>query len=452
MSALQQSRIALKCFIENTEESWESMKKGIAGIQWMIFMIAAAIVAPISIANQYHLTTTETSGLLARTIFVLGIAGILQIIIGHKLPIHEGPAGLWWSVFTVYTGYIGVLYSTNIAALQALSGAMIVSGGFFIILSFFGFIEKLAKLFTPTVTFIYLMLLVLQLSGSFIKGMFGITGENGTINVKTALLSLVVVCLSFFFGKTRILWVRQYSVVFSLLIGWLLFIVFRQAPAVAHTSSWFALPELFPFGAPLFDLGGITTAFFLTFLLITNLVASIRLMETIINPSGAEDSSRYRRSGFVSGFNQLLGGGFGAIGSVPISGAAGFVAQTGEKSRLAFLIGCVLTTVITFFPPLMHVMAAIPAPVGYAVVFVLFSNMVVMALKELKNIIRLENDTYLIIGISLMTGVGIMFLPPSATSQLPAALIALLNNGLIVGSVIGILLEQLLLYRNRTQK
>ncbi|STY43550.1 Uncharacterised protein [Listeria grayi] len=63
-------------------------------------------------------------------------------------------------------------------------------------------------------TFIYLMLLVLQLSGSFIKGMFGITGENGTINVKTALLSLVVVCLSFFFGKTRILWVRQYSVVF----------------------------------------------------------------------------------------------------------------------------------------------------------------------------------------------------------------------------------------------
>lgn len=428
------------------------MKKGIAGIQWMIFMIAAAVVAPISIASEYHLNATETSGLLARTIFVLGIAGILQIIIGHKLPIHEGPAGLWWSVFTVYSGFIGVLYSTNIAALQALSGAMIVSGVFFIFLSFFGFIEKLAKLFTPTVTFIYLLLLVLQLSRSFIKGMLGITSSHLTINVTTAFLSFVVICLSFFFGRTKILWIRQYSVVFSLLIGWILFILFHEAPKISHADQWFIFPKLLPFGRPIFDLGSISTALFLTLLLITNLVASIRLMETIIHPNEAEDKTRYRRSGFVSGINQLLGGGFGAIGSVPISGAAGFVAQTGEKSRVAFFIGCALTTIITFFPPIMNVMAAIPAPVGYAVVFVLFSNMVVMALKELKNIVTLENDLYLIIGISLMTGVGIMFIPTSATQNLPAAFIALLNNGLIVGSVIGILLEQLLLWRNRFKK
>nr|WP_139209318.1 purine/pyrimidine permease [Paenibacillus sp. OK003] len=36
------------------------------------------------------------------TLITLGIAGFYQGFIGHKFPIHEGPAGLWWSIFTIY--------------------------------------------------------------------------------------------------------------------------------------------------------------------------------------------------------------------------------------------------------------------------------------------------------------------------------------------------------------
>ncbi|MBC1499936.1 purine/pyrimidine permease [Listeria weihenstephanensis] len=428
------------------------MKMGIAALQWMIFMIAAAIVAPIAIADLYQLSAADTAGFMQRTIFVLGIAGLLQGLLGHRLPIHEGPAGLWWSVFTIYAGFIGVLYTSNIEALQALSGGLLVSGVFFIILAVSGFIGVLAKLFTPTVTFVYLMLLVLQLSGSFIKGMFGISADSPTMDPWMALLSFIVVAATFAFGRSKILWLRQYSVIFSLLLGWGLFLIAGKAPTVSEAHAWFDLPKMFAFGVPTFDSGVITTAIFITLLLITNLVASVRLMEGIVDGDKPSDPKRYKRGGFISGINQLLGGGFSAIGSVPISGAAGFVAQTGQKSLKPFLIGCLLVSGITLFPPIMNVMSALPAPVGYAVTFVLFSNMVVMALKTLKNVTTGEDNAYLVIGISLMLGVGVMFLSPAATKGLPAAVIAVLNNGLIIGSVFAIILEQFFLFREKGAK
>lgn len=425
------------------------MKIGIAALQWMIFMIAAAIVAPIAIADLYQLSPVETAGFMQRTIFVLGVAGLLQGLLGHRLPIHEGPAGLWWSVFTIYAGFIGVLYTSNIEALQALSGGLLVSGVFFIVLAASGFIGVLAKLFTPTVTFVYLMLLVLQLSGSFIKGMFGISADHPIMDPWMALLSLIVVIAAFAFGRSKVMWIRQYSVIFSLVLGWGLFLIAGKAPSVGEAHSWFDLPKLFASGMPTFDSGVITTAIFITLLLITNLVASVRLMEGIVAGDKPSDPKRYKRGGLISGVNQLLGGGFSAIGSVPISGAAGFVTQTGQKSIKPFLIGCLLVIGITLFPPIMNIMSALPAPVGYAVTFVIFSNMVVMALKELKKITTGEENAYLVIGITMMIGVGVMFLSPSATKGLPAAVIAVLNNGLIVGSVFAILLEQFFLFREK---
>ncbi|MFK4997953.1 purine/pyrimidine permease [Bacillus sp. N9] len=156
-----------RTYISKMEESRKWMRWLLSGLQWMLFMIAGAIAAPIAIADLFQLSPVETAGLMQRTIFILGIAGILQGFFGHKLPIHEGPAGLWWGIFTIYASLVSVLYSSNIVALQTLSGGMIISGLFFIVLTLLNLVDKIARLFTPTITFVYLFLLIFQLSGSF---------------------------------------------------------------------------------------------------------------------------------------------------------------------------------------------------------------------------------------------------------------------------------------------
>lgn len=427
------------------------MRVILSGLQWMIFMIAGAIAAPIAIADVYHLAPIETAELIQSTIIALGIAGFLQGIIGHRLPIHEGPAGLWWSIFTIYASLVGVLYTSSIDALQALSGGMIISGVLFILLAVFKLIDKIANLFTPTITFIYLLLLILQLSGSFMKGMMGITSSNTTLDINILLLSVLVVCMTFWLGNSRFNILQRFSVIISILIGCFLFMIFGKIPSILPADTLFKLPKLFPFGNPQFDIGTITTACFLTLLLITNVVASIRLMESVMGEKQSIDRSRYVRAGFISGVNQCISGCLGAVGSVPISGAAGFVEQTGIRERLSFLIGCGLVIVLSLLPPIMNIVAAIPAPIGYAVTFVIFVKMVGLAFKELKKVMH-EERTFFVSGVSLLVGVGLMFVPPSATIHLSPVTIAIFNNGLIFGSILAIILEQILMWKERREE
>ena len=154
------------------------MRTLLSAIQWMAFIIAGSIVAPIAIADLFQLNNLETTGLVQRTMFVLGISGLLQAMFGHRMPINEGPAGLWWGVFTIYAGLSTTLFSSSFETLQALEGAMIISGVVFFLLSLFKLIDKLAKLFTPVVSGIYLLLLVIQLSGSFLNGMMDSVAEE----------------------------------------------------------------------------------------------------------------------------------------------------------------------------------------------------------------------------------------------------------------------------------
>jgi len=314
------------------------------------------------------------------------------------------------------------------------------------LLSVFKLIDKIAKLFTPTITFVYLILLIFQLSGSFIKGMLGISSGHGEINLKIFLLSIVVVAVTFWLGKNRVLILQRYSIIISIILGWLIFVIAQQAHAIQKVDSIFKLPKVFPFGIPTFDSGTMITATLLTLLLITNAIVSIRLMVSVLNRKN--ESGRYLRASYVSGVNHLLSGLFGAIGPVPISGAAGFVEQTGMKKRLPFLIGCCLVIGVSLFPILMNTIAAIPAPIGYAVTFVIFVSMFGLALKELKTAHN-EERAYTVSGISLLVGIGLMFIPAEAAANLPPSLEAILNNGLICGSVTAIILEQGLILKDK---
>ncbi|MBS8264156.1 purine permease [Mesobacillus boroniphilus] len=426
------------------------MKTLLSAIQWMAFIIAGSIVAPIAIADLFQLNDLETTGLVQRTMFVLGISSLLQALIGHRMPINEGPAGLWWGVFTIYAGLSTTLFSSNIETLQSLEGAMIISGIVFFLLSLLKLIDKLAKLFTPVVSGIYLLLLVIQLSGSFLNGMVGLGGGRSEVSLPTAYFSILLVGITFYLTRHRIKWVSQYAILISLAAGWVLFSILDLGKAYErYNGATIAIPEFFAFGKPIFDSGLIVTSIFITFLLITNMLASIRVTGQVLKDMGSDNSGfRYRASGFTAGINQILGGVFSAIGSVPISGAAGFIATTGITRILPFIISSLLIILASMLPHVMSLFAALPAPVGYSVTFVIFVNMIGIAFSEFDR----ENDKMrirVVIGTSLLAGVGAMFIPGEAFRNIPPVLVSILNNGLILGTLIAVVADQFTLMQKR---
>ncbi len=50
------------------------MKLVLGALQWTAFIIAAAIVVPVAIAQSFHLDHSDSARLIQSTFFVLGIA------------------------------------------------------------------------------------------------------------------------------------------------------------------------------------------------------------------------------------------------------------------------------------------------------------------------------------------------------------------------------------------
>lgn len=422
------------------------MKIAISSVQWMAFMIAGTIVTPIAVADLFGFNAAETAGLVQRTMFVLGTASLLQGLFGHRLPIHEGPAGLWWGVFAIYASLSTTLFASTTETLRALEGAMIASGIVFILLSLFKLIQKLAALFTPVVLGVYLLLLVFQLSGSFINGILGVGYRKAGVDLPIALFSLCLIIITFYLTRHSIKWVSQYAILISLSIGWILFALLGLAkPLQFQVKQPLQFPTFLEWGPPIFDAGMITTAIFITLLLLTNMIASIQVVNAIIatkKQSEKEQNRLYERAGFISGIIQMLGGGFSAIGAVPISGAAGFIATTKIKSIVPFLIGAALVLLSSLSPHVMTLFAGLPTPIGYSVMFVVFSSMIAMAFSQFEQ----EKDTArsrLVIGISLLSGVGAMFVAPTAFAGVSPIVTSLLNNGLVLGSLTAIIVDQM---------
>src|ERR1700674_2921947 len=90
----------------------------LASVQWLFFMFANIVVIPISIGYAFHLPPAAITASLERAFIYTGIACILQGVVGHRLPLMEGPAGLWW----------GVMLSLA-ASTQALGQSLQVLGG-----------------------------------------------------------------------------------------------------------------------------------------------------------------------------------------------------------------------------------------------------------------------------------------------------------------------------------
>ena len=109
------------------------MKKILSSFQWMIFILMGSIVIPVAVAATLGLDQHDAMEFVSRTLLTLGIAGILQAIAGHHLPIQEGPAGVWWGVYTLYAGIGPLMFGSMTKTLQVLSFSFILSGIIFIL-------------------------------------------------------------------------------------------------------------------------------------------------------------------------------------------------------------------------------------------------------------------------------------------------------------------------------
>lgn len=411
-------------------------------IQWFVFLLASSVAMPIVIGAIYDMNFIEISGLMQRTFFVVGLASLLQGLFGHRLPIMEGPAGIWISIFSVMA-VTGVQSGTPLAGtLRTLETTMIVTGVFLFLIGIFKISQKILPIFTPLVTGTFFLLLTVQLSGTFLKGMLGLQGSSSTIQLIEAILAFLTFFIVLGLSTFARGWLSNYAVLIGIIIGWIGYIILVGGQGDLENVSYFSIPKWFAFGPPAFDLSVIPIAFITAVILISNVVASIVAANQILGSGTKDNSIQVNRGTTFSGINHGLAGIFSAIANVPLATSAGFIALTGQKRKMPFIYAAILLIFITFFPPIVALISSIPSPIANAALMASFVQLVGLAIRNV-TLEPLDSRKGTIVGIAYLIGMGTMFLPTDVFANLPSIVQNVMSNGLLVGTGLVILIEQL---------
>ena len=412
-------------------------------LQHLILLIANSAIIPIVLAIAYGLEGNEISEMLLRTFFVCGIMSILQTRFGHRYPIIDGPSGMWLTVGLSLANVVSVMHGDLSLFRTHMVFGMLISGLIVIVFGLSGCMKYITWLFTPLVSGVFLIMMPIQLSKSFIGGMFGIVYGGSAIDTKSFAafwITVVVLILVNVFGTS---FLKSIAVLIGIAAGWVFAVIIGIGDFgdMSNMTSFIVLPQVFAWGTPVLDPGILITCIIGSFLLFVNVIASLFGMAYLLEEEF--DDKRLNRSTMFVGVSAVMTGVFPTIGFVPFTTSIGIVRMTSVATRKPFYIGSLAMIILGILGPVGMFFAAIPPSVGYGAMIVLFAVIMKQGIDYLK-LANITERKGLVLGISILTGTGIMMQPFSLFESLPAILIPFVSNGLLVGMILSIVLDQVM--------
>lgn len=414
------------------------MQQLVLGLQWVAFHAGVVLSGPVILGNALQLTPDQTGSLIQLTLVLTGSANILQAIVGHRQTLLEGPAVPWLSGYLVLAG-VAVSAGTTMAVVRTnIEGAMIIAGAVLVVAGLLGIIRRLSFIFTPRISGVLLMLIGIQISAVGIRGL--ISSGLPMFVIGAGVLLLTVVLLT----RTRGI-LRNSALLIAVIVGWIVSALVSPGVQPAGPSlSFLALPRILPWGAPTFDPGSIISLTVLGLLMIPNQVGALKAMEA--TTGSVVPPRRYDRGVATSGLACAAAGLTGGIGTAPFAISAGLVAVSKERTNRPYLIGAGLFILIGLIPPLGRFFSSIPESIAGAVLLISVGSLAVIGMQSATSE-PLDVRRSSVVGLGLLTGTGIMFIPGAFWTAIPYWLASVLSNGIITGTLVAILLEQTVMRR-----
>ena len=434
-------------FLYGLEDKVPAGQCTIYGIQYLVYFLAGSAIMPVIIGAYLGLEQAEIAQMLQRTFLLSGGISILQAVLGHRFPIIDGPAGLWMGLLIILAGS-ATAFGKDLAVLRTdLELGMICAGIMVILVGLSGLMGKILKIFNPIVNGTFLILMVLQMSATVIKGATGISSGYETIQPKFLLVFVITTVIIVLINLKAKGFIQSIATLIGVVCGWVLAYALGISPEFISSGKGFlAVPEPFAWGTPTVDPSVIITCLIGEFVLFSNFATSINGMSDLLKRPNTPKI--VKRSTVLFGATAALCGIFPVTGFVPFASAPSTTKLTRVAARGPFILGGVFMMIIGIIAPVCTFFAAIPPAVGYSAMMIVFALMLEQGVREYKKV-QFTNREGFIIGISFMIGAGIMFLDSSAFMNLPQMLRYIVSNGLIMGLIVAIVLEHIILRKRK---
>lgn len=407
----------------NVDDRLPAGQLAMYALQWFVLCIAV-VSTSVFVAQG---SPEERLFFSQRLFAVMGIAGCVQVVWGHRLPIVVGPAAVL---------LVGVMASLNANADTTAIYSSIAIGGVLIALCTMGrLMHYVQRIFTPRIVVVILMLIASTLAPTITGLVFPIHATH-EVHLFGLLFAVVGVLLMAIFNRMLKGVAKSLVIPAALIIGSALYYIFFDLPA--HTSSAASFRGLF-LDEFVFD-WSLVVAFVICYIALA--INDIGSMESLGGMLGIKDMEKRTKRGMrITGVMNIVAGSMGVLGPVNYSMSPGVIASTGCASRYALIPATLMLFGCALFPDVIWVLTAIPTPViGVILLFLMGTQLA--ASYEMMHSTR-SATTFadaLTLGLPIMVAMLFQLMPKGIA---PDVIQPLVGNGFAMGVITVIVMEHI---------
>ena len=404
------------------------------GLQWWIVSLPCVVIMGIIVSQLHYTDVAEQTFYLQKLFGVIGIAMIVQVLWGHRLPLIIGPASVL---------LIGIL-STVSSGIPAVYTGIMVGGLILTILAYSGLLGKLQFVFTPRIVTVILILIAFTLTPVILKLVLG-----DAVHALFNLFFTLVMVLALVIGNKllRGIW-KSTTVLWGIVGGVLVYYGVFGFPMLSSTGAGIIPEQATVLNFPLdFEAGTILAFLFCYIALIVNELGSIQAVGHMLQADRMDQ--RTTRGVGIVGVTNVLSGLFGVIGPVDYSMSPGVISATGCASRYTLLPAGAGLILCAFFPSVVGMLVTIPGVVMGAILLYLMATQLAAGLQMLVREKAITDfDSGVVVGLPLMVALLLSFAPEVVLNLIPSLFKPIVGNGFVMG-VITVLIMEHLIFKKR---
>lgn len=413
----------------NVDDRLPAAQMMIYALQWFILAVAV-VVTSVFVAQG---TPGEKIFYSQKLFAVIGVAGLVQVIWGHRLPIIAGPASV------LLVGVLSALGSK--ASTEAIYTSIAIGGAIITLLTFGGLMRHVQRLFTPRIVVVILMLIAVTLAPVIKNLVFPVGAEHG-VHLFGLIFALVGSIAMVVLNRTLKGVAKSLAIPIALVVGSVAY--YALFPVAEFTPSAASFDGLLLSGITL-D-WGVIVAFLICYIaLLINDIGSIESLGGMLQSQNMD--SRTKRGVRITGIMNIVAGALGVLGPVNYSMSPGVIASTRCASRYALIPAALLLILCAFSDRLIWILTLIPNPVIGVILLFLMGTQLAASLEMLHSTRSVTSfSDGLTIGLPLMVAMLFQLMPRGIAPQIIEPLI---SNGFAMGVIVVILLEHVV---NRAPK
>ena len=408
------------------------MQDLVAAGLWALAVVPAAIGFWLVAGSLAGVTPADADTLIVGSLLGLALATLLQVLLGFRLPMYEGPSSAYLAAITVIT-------ANHHHGLTGVTGGLLGAGVFVCFLAVLRVDRLMMRMFTPLVANVFVLVVTIAVVPATLERMIGSTHGFHDGNVD-ALVSSFVVVVTILLVR-RIPRLTPYSLLAGLLIGTAVQFALAGVPDT-NLSGGLVAPKILPWGSPDIGAGVLITFALAGTLAAFNTIASGMVAATEHGlPERAHSSSG--RAFVMHGASQAGGALVGMVlGNVSRLDSVGITRLLGNARRAPLVIAAVLIGIVAFVRPLVAIVAAVPLNVSAALLGVVLAIVLINALVQVS---REPSRVMLLVVLPALIPSAIWIavgssLPPTAQ---------LLANPMLWGVALGVVLERVVVGSRR---